>query len=146
MPDDGGALDLHDTGVGAERILARLDALCAEVRELRVAIVGREAMHRRRLSRLHERKGSDLAVEIVKAIGDDTGFDVRELLECAKFDDGQLRKALDAIIGPFDAGMTRRIGRLLARVEGANLPCGFRVERCGEETARESTLWCVVRV
>jgi hypothetical protein len=136
-------LQTHDIGVGAERILASLEALHIEVRELRGMLADRERVQGR-LSRLHERKGSELAIEIAAAIGADE-FTVKELLECARFDDGQLRAALNTIIGPFDAGITRRIGHLLAKVEGSNLPCGLRVER-RDDGKGDCAVWCVVRV
>jgi hypothetical protein len=136
-------LQLHDVGLGAERILASLEALHLEVRELRAMLAERERVQGVGPSRLHMRRGSDLAMEIAAAIGADE-FDSKELLECARFDDGQLRAALTTIVGPIDAGVTKRVGHLLAKVEGVNLPCGLRVERCGK--GNDCARWRVVRV
>ena len=58
--------------------------------------------------------------------------------------DAQLTAAFVQAVGKIDMGATRRIGMLLARVEGFNLPSGFRVER--ESGSGDVVKWRVIRV
>jgi hypothetical protein len=141
MPDDGGAFDLHDTGLGAERILAKLDVVLTELRELRLALPARN--ERLSLPRVQVRTVAPLVHEISAAVGD-LAWTARDLFDEASTD-ARLRGAIVAAIGPLDAGATRRLGRLLARCEGALLPSGHRVERVDDERPTDCATWRIVR-
>jgi hypothetical protein len=138
---DADPLTLYDAGIGTERVLAAIAALHAEVGEIRAMLGERDRV---RTSRLDLTRGSQLAAEIAAAVGD-LEFDAREVIEHT-FRDSQLKAALPAIVGSLDAGVTRRIGRLLSRVEGTNLPSGYRVERVELDRPADCATWRVLRI
>jgi hypothetical protein len=141
VPDDvGDALALHDVGLGAERILAAIVELREDVRAIRAALGERERVS---LPRVHLRVMTPLAAEISAGVGD-LEWTARELFEEAA-SDSRLRGALVAAIGPLNPGATRRLGRLLARCEGATLPNGYRVERADDDRPADCATWRVVR-
>ena len=105
MPDGSGQLELHDVGVAGERILAAIDALRAEVRELRAEL----------------RRGRSGAEQLIAAIEEAFGsgrFTSAGLLTLAEEDPhGELADALAAAID-IDAtprGRATALGALLAR-------------------------------
>ena len=138
----GDPLTLHDAGTGAERILAAIEALRADVRAIHAVLGERERVP---ASRLHIRRCAEFAAEITAAIGD-AAFDVRELVDCALREDLRLRAAIIAATGALDAGTTRRIGRLLGRCENLSLPSGCRVERLEDDRPADCATWRVVRI
>lgn len=138
MTDDD-PLTLHDAGTGAERILAELAALRADVR----ALLERERIRRPGLSRLHHAALAPLLREISAAVGA-TSWSGRYLVEYAAAHDRQLLRAIEAALGPCDAGMVRRLGRLLGQADGQIVDGCYLVT--SSDGGRDGCEWSVTRV
>lgn len=120
--------------------LAELDALRAEVRDLRRQV---EAMTppRRRLNRDDEARALLMVPALAAAVGSRC-FTVAELCQLAATDlpgAGAVRRAIVGAVG-LDAGAGKRLGHLLRRLSGIAI-AGVTIERIGDESS--GAVWCV---
>jgi hypothetical protein len=139
--DHCAALELHDLRPEDRRTHELLAAVLAEVHAMRCELAERRAPER--VPRLHAGVAAPMLREISDAVGG-TVWSGRELIDYAMDKDRQLLAAIEVACGPRDAGIVRRLGRLLAQVEGRPVD-GYMVERMAE-TSRDGASWRVMRV
>ena len=124
---------------GADDVLRQL---VQEVRQLQRRVADLEVRPRRRLAGQDHEAATVLLPVIAAAIGAQS-FVVAELLALAATaapGADALRLAIAGAAGPLDAGTGRRLGKLLRRLDGADVG-GLTVARIGRESA--GAIWCV---
>jgi hypothetical protein len=139
MTSEGAADPLQDVRTEHAETHRMLAQALAEIRELRQFVEHRERVPR--APRLHVRVAGPLLREISAGVGSAAWTGAALIAESAH--DRPLQAAIVTATGPIDVGTTRRLGRLLAQVEGVRIN-GLVVERV-DVNGRDGATWRVLR-